>query len=137
MDKIRLNALAECGDPELDDREEVQPVTASMILGYIRETNQLPAESAGPFSRWLHGEWFSFNEEGDATVGEVISGALSQWCGGREDPEETEKRVRERTLRQAAEYLREKYGVTNRAAGDLVRLAELEAQGENALEAGR
>lgn len=137
MGKIRLNALAECGDPELDDRAEVQPVTHLMILEHIRETNQLPPESAKPFSGWLLEEWFSFNEDGDATVGEVISGALDHWCGGRPDPRETENRVREQTLRQAAKYLREKYGVTNRAAGDLVHLAELEAQGENALEAGR
>jgi len=38
---------------------------------------------------------------------------------------------REETLRLAAEYLRKKYGVTNRAAGDLVRLAELESQGRS------
>jgi hypothetical protein len=29
--------------------------------------------------------------------------------------------------------LRTKYGITNRAAGDLMRLAELEAQGRSAL----
>ncbi|MYX14352.1 hypothetical protein GTY67_13195 [Streptomyces sp. SID8374] len=41
--------------------------------------------------------------------------------------------VREETLRLAADYLREKYGVTNRAASDLTRLAELESQGWSAL----
>lgn len=41
--------------------------------------------------------------------------------------------AREETLRLAADYLRQKYGVTNRAAGDLLRLAELEAQGRSAL----
>ncbi|MFJ3043656.1 hypothetical protein [Streptomyces tendae] len=40
---------------------------------------------------------------------------------------------REETLRLAAAYLREKYGVTNRAAADLLRLAELESQGRSAL----
>jgi len=39
----------------------------------------------------------------------------------------------EETLRLAAEYLRKKYGVTNRAASDLLRLAELESQGRSAL----
>lgn len=39
---------------------------------------------------------------------------------------------REETLRLAATYLSEKYGVTNRAAGDLLRLAELESQGRSA-----
>ncbi|MFT9789145.1 hypothetical protein ACMZ5E_23345 [Streptomyces rhizosphaericola] len=41
--------------------------------------------------------------------------------------------IREETLRLAAAYLREKYGVTNRAASDLTRLAELESQGRSAL----
>ncbi|WP_435285279.1 hypothetical protein [Streptomyces bacillaris] len=41
--------------------------------------------------------------------------------------------TREETLRLAAAYLREKYGVTNRAASDLTRLAELESQGRSAL----
>ncbi|MFJ9420669.1 hypothetical protein [Streptomyces sp. NPDC101249] len=41
----------------------------------------------------------------------------------------------EETLRLAAEYLRQKYGVTNRAASDLLRLAELESQGRSALAA--
>jgi hypothetical protein len=40
---------------------------------------------------------------------------------------------REETLRLAADYLRKKYGVTNRAASDLLRLAELESQGRSAL----
>jgi hypothetical protein len=38
----------------------------------------------------------------------------------------------EGTLRLAATFLRKKYGVTNRAASDLVRLAELESQGGSA-----
>lgn len=41
--------------------------------------------------------------------------------------------AREETLRLAAGHLRKKHGVTNRAAGDLLRLAELEAQGHSAL----
>ncbi|MFD8609753.1 hypothetical protein [Streptomyces sp. NPDC059631] len=45
----------------------------------------------------------------------------------------TKQEVREETLRLASAYLRKKYGVTNRAAGDLLRLAELESQGRSAL----
>lgn len=41
--------------------------------------------------------------------------------------------IREETLRLAAAFLREKYGVTNRAASDLTRLAELESQGRSVL----
>lgn len=40
---------------------------------------------------------------------------------------------REDTLRLAAAYLVRRYGPTNRAAGDLVRLAELETQGRGVL----
>lgn len=42
-----------------------------------------------------------------------------------------QEEAREETLRLAAEYLRKKYGVTNRAASDLLRLAELEIQGRS------
>ncbi|MFD7465132.1 hypothetical protein [Streptomyces tendae] len=49
---------------------------------------------------------------------------VTDWEGG----------MREETLRLAAAYLRTRYGVTNRAAGDLLRLAELESQGRSALD---
>lgn len=41
--------------------------------------------------------------------------------------------AREETLRLAAKWLVTKYGVTSRAARDLTRLAELEAQGRSVL----
>lgn len=41
--------------------------------------------------------------------------------------------AQEETLRLAAAYLIRKYRPTNRAAADLVRLAELETQGRSAL----
>jgi hypothetical protein len=52
---------------------------------------------------------------------------------GEEVAREVLAEAREETLRLAADYLRTKYGITNRAAGDLMRLAELEAQGRSAL----
>lgn len=133
MDTIRPDALAECGDDELDSRSEVQEVTWHMILQYVIVSGALPRESAEPFATYMIENGLDYNNDGDATVGQVIEGGLSYWCGGHEMPGPTEMEIRERTLRQAAKYLRDKYGVTNRAAGDLNRLAELEAQGNSVL----
>jgi len=62
----------------------------------------------------------------------IIDGRLAVERAG-EVIDEGVQEVREETLRLAAEYLRKKYGITNRAAGDLLRLAELETQGRSAL----
>lgn len=62
----------------------------------------------------------------------IIDGRLAVERAG-EVIDEGVQEVCEETLRRAAEYLRKKYGVTNRAAADLLRLAELEAQGSSAL----
>ena len=80
MDKLNPNALAECGD-DLDDRPEVQPVTEAMIYAYVTEKNELPPYSARPFAAWLFTVWNSFNEDGDNTNGDVITGALADWRG--------------------------------------------------------
>ncbi|WP_395759463.1 hypothetical protein OIE82_27055 [Streptomyces althioticus] len=78
---LNPDALAESGDEELDTREGVQEVTEDMILSYVLCGNELPPESARPFAEWLEGVWFSFNEDGDKTNGQVISGALAHWRG--------------------------------------------------------
>jgi len=80
---IRFNpkALASCGDDELDERPEVQGVSYSMILEYIIDSDELPGVSARPFARWLNEEWNGFNEDGDATNGDVLQGALLFWRG--------------------------------------------------------
>lgn len=80
---LNPNALAECGDDELDSRPEVQEVSGREILNYVLAQGELPPESAKPFAEWLQHEWYSFNEEGEHTNGEVVAGALTQWCGGR------------------------------------------------------
>ncbi|MEF9521290.1 MULTISPECIES: hypothetical protein [unclassified Streptomyces] len=64
---------------------------------------------------------------------EKIAGMFSSRELGEQVAHEVVQESREETLRLAADYLREKYGVTNRAAGDLLRLAELESQGRSAL----
>ncbi|MFJ4925299.1 hypothetical protein [Streptomyces sp. NPDC088736] len=64
---------------------------------------------------------------------EKIAGMFPSRQLGEEVAGEVVQEAREETLRLAATYLRKKYGVTNRAASDLLRLAELESQGRSAL----
>lgn len=65
---------------------------------------------------------------------EKIAGMLPSRKLGEQVAREILQDAREETLRHAASYLRTKYGVTNRAAGDLLRLAELETQGRSVLD---
>ena len=81
MGKLNPDALAECGDFELDAREAVQPVPAEMIYQYVTDTNELPEESARPFAVWLDNVWHDFNADGDLTNGKLIAGALAHWRG--------------------------------------------------------
>lgn len=64
---------------------------------------------------------------------EKVAGMFPSRSLGEEVAQEVVQEAREETLRLASDYLRKKYGVTNRAAGDLLRLAELESQGRSAL----
>lgn len=81
MNKLNPDALAECGDTELDGRTAVQPITEMMLFGYVMDTEELPEYSARPFAAWLYEMWNDFNEDGDRTNGEVIAGALADWRG--------------------------------------------------------
>lgn len=78
---LNPDALAESGDEELDDRDNVQPVTEMMIYEYAVGKGELPRESARPFAEWLHEVWFDWNEDGELTNGKVIAGALQHWRG--------------------------------------------------------
>lgn len=78
---LNPKALAESGDERLDDRKGVQPVTPFMISKHVEDQGELPRESAEPFGIWLHQEWFDWNEDGNLTNGDVISGALQHWRG--------------------------------------------------------
>lgn len=81
MDKLNPDALAECGDVELDDREAVQPVTEMMIFVYVMNAEELPRYSAKPFAAWVWESWNDFNDDGTQTNGQVIVGALADWRG--------------------------------------------------------
>lgn len=84
-------ALAEWGsenDSSEDEyREGVQIVDSSMIYAYVVSENELPPQSARPFSEWMHSVWFEFATEGEnMTNRDVLDGALEDWCGGRVMP---------------------------------------------------
>lgn len=81
MTDLDPKALAECGHTELDERDGVQEVSAGMIREYVIAENELPPESARPFAAYLHEVWNDYNEDGTATNGEVIAGALAFWRG--------------------------------------------------------
>lgn len=52
-------------------------------LGTDAASGQLPTESAKPFANWLNGVWDDFADDEEATVEDVLKGAVTQWCGGR------------------------------------------------------
>jgi len=81
MDKLNPDALAECGDTDLDERPAVQAVTETMISEHAVHSGELPEYSARPFAAWLYEIWTEFNAVGDKTNGEVIAGALADWRG--------------------------------------------------------
>jgi hypothetical protein len=83
MEALNPDALATCGDNDLDTRRGVQDVTDLMITDYVVITGELPGESAGPFGAWLRQNWNDWNEDGELTNGAIITGALSFWRGGR------------------------------------------------------
>lgn len=79
--KLDPKALAQTGLG--DTREGVQPVTRVMIREYVVERNELPDYSAWPFADRLNSVWFEYAEDPELTNGDVIEGALVDWCGGR------------------------------------------------------
>lgn len=81
MDRLNPDALAECGDGELDARDDVQEVDADMIREYVISAGELPEESARPFAEYIEDRWYDYNEDGELTNGQVISGALAYWRG--------------------------------------------------------
>lgn len=84
--KLDADAWAQVGDTDLDARDGVQEVDASMIYAYVIRETLLPDYSARPFSYWLNAAWFAFTEEhrgGLLTNRDVIHGAITDWCGGR------------------------------------------------------
>lgn len=46
----------------------------------------LPPYPAGHFADWLSNEWADWAEDPEKTVEQVLSGAVSSWCGGRVMP---------------------------------------------------
>lgn len=81
--KLDPSAFAAWGD-ERDERDGVQEVDEVMIRVHILDEGTLPDYSARPFAAWLHMYWHEFDEGNDTmTNGDVIAGAVTDWCGGR------------------------------------------------------
>ncbi|GAA4898270.1 hypothetical protein [Streptomonospora salina] len=81
------HAPATTGEPDIDvDRVEV---TEAEIEEYVRHRGYLPQASASAFAAWLYVVWNDFCDgDGSYTNGQIIHGALVDWCGGA-DPTRT------------------------------------------------
>lgn len=60
----------------------------SHILGWAMDPDHggLPQASAKAFANWLDNNWEDWTEEPQTTTKEVLEGAVTDWCGGREMP---------------------------------------------------
>lgn len=76
--KLNPRALAQMDDD--DTRPGVQVVTQAMIRKHVISGEELPPESAEPFSAYLNGCWYDWVGD-DSTNAEVIAGALAFWRG--------------------------------------------------------
>lgn len=87
-EKLDPKALAERSDEagalEENIRPGVQPVDEEMIFDYVLDQHELPEQSARPFADWINNVWYEFFDDAEGvTNGDVIKGALTEWCGGR------------------------------------------------------
>jgi len=46
----------------------------------------LPTASARAFATWLNENWDDWTENEEATVKDILEGAVTDWCGGRTMP---------------------------------------------------
>lgn len=85
-DKLDPTEFALTGDDEYDEEHGCVIPPRGQILRYAIDELHLPHYSAWPFSDWLFENWAEFTDSGREvpfTVGDVLSGAVADWCGGR------------------------------------------------------
>lgn len=60
-------------------------IEALDIIEWARDGDlgSLPDASARAFGRWLDANWGEWTEDLEATVKDVLEGAVVDWCGGR------------------------------------------------------
>lgn len=66
-----------------DSSRERDPYNLILAWAMDPDMGALPARSARPFADWLSDEWDEWTDNEGATVGEILSGAVMDWCGGR------------------------------------------------------
>ncbi|WP_420110908.1 hypothetical protein [Pseudactinotalea sp.] len=72
-------------DVNLDDPATTAEIEWPQMRSYASEVAGLPDKSAVAFADWLNYEWNSWDDE-EATVRQVLNGAIEHWCGGRVMP---------------------------------------------------
>lgn len=59
------------------------PYNKALAWARDPEHGGLPLESARGFANWLSNCWADWTEDPEATVKDVLEGAVTEWCGGR------------------------------------------------------
>jgi len=69
----------------LNQPARTYPVTRTDILVWALDQDHggLPSASAMAFAGWLNEVWEDWAEDEEATVEQVLQGAVEHWCGGR------------------------------------------------------
>lgn len=85
-DTLDPTAFALTGDDDYDKEHGCVMPPEGQILRYAIDELSLPHYSAWPFVYWLVDAWTDFTDnerEVPLSVGDVLSGAVADWCGGR------------------------------------------------------
>jgi hypothetical protein len=73
-----------CGDVlELPVSLQLEDLIREWAIGSQPDQGQLPGRSAAAFAVWLDHVWDDWTEEPDRTALDILSGAVTEWCGGR------------------------------------------------------
>lgn len=80
--KVFLAAPASDYDPD----KVADPYSKILAWAQDSEYGGLPEPSARGFASWLSNVWVDWTEEEGITVQQLLDGAVTDWCGGREMP---------------------------------------------------
>jgi hypothetical protein len=68
---------------ELPVQLQMDDLIREWAIGQQPDQGQLPGRSASAFATWLDQSWEDWSDDEDATVKDILSGAVTEWCGGR------------------------------------------------------
>jgi len=71
---------------DLSDYNHPSPYSKALAWAEDPDHGGLPPESARGFAHWINACWDDWTEDPETTVGGVLDGAVTAWCGGRVMP---------------------------------------------------